>query len=54
LEQPNIKTELTNNSKYSDVIKVIKLEEMELYSDIISQRAVCMKKKTDEEVSEEK
>jgi hypothetical protein len=53
LEQPNIKTELTNNTKYSDVIKVIKLEDMELYSDIISQRAVCMKKKTDDEVSEE-
>lgn len=43
LEQKNLKTEITND-KYSDVIKVIKLEDMEMYSDTISQRAVCMKK----------
>lgn len=43
LEQKNLKDEITND-KYSDVIKVIKLEDMEMYSDTISQRAVCMKK----------
>lgn len=43
LGEKNIKAEITDD-KYSDVIKVIKLEDMELYSDTISQRAVCMKK----------
>ena len=46
LEQKNIKAELTND-RYSDVIKVIQLTDIELYSDTISQRAVCMKKQVD-------
>lgn len=47
LEQKNIKAELTND-RYSDVIKVIQLTDIELYSDTISQRAVCMKKQVDD------
>ncbi|MDO4555083.1 MAG: PEP/pyruvate-binding domain-containing protein [Lachnospiraceae bacterium] len=43
LEQPNEKASITDD-KYEDVIKVIHLNDMELYSDTISQRAVCMKK----------